>query len=160
MFVCYVGCGCYWWERQWEQKENMRLDTVAKALPWSLCSEETYEPSVIPPAVSQQQRFRGGADAQSLSGYISIELPLDIDMSFEAIQPPCINVSGVRSALNTGLCLSHLKKTNPPAWQFFFPRFCILLLLSPLVVHLVVPPTISWSIQIELFAQKNPCDFA
>ncbi|KAK2533702.1 hypothetical protein Q9233_004916 [Columba guinea] len=81
-------------ESEWEQKENTRLDTVAKALPWSLCSEETYEPSVIPPAVSQQQHFRGGADAQSLSGYISIELPLDIDMSFEAIQPPCINVSG------------------------------------------------------------------
>lgn len=129
----------------------MRLDTVAKALPWSLYSEEMYEPPVIPPAVSRQQYCRGETDAQSLSGYISIELPLDIDMSFEAIQPPCINVSGVRSALNTGLCLSHPKKATPPAWQFFFSRFCILFLLSTLVVRLV-PPIISWNVQIELFA--------
>lgn len=97
------------------------------------------------------QYCRGETDAQSLSGYISIELPLDIDMSFEAIQPPCINVSGVRSALNTGLCLSRPKKATPPAWQFFFSRSCILFLLSPLVVRLV-PPIISWNVQIELFA--------
>ena len=43
----------------------MCLDTAAKALPWSLRSVEMYEPSAIPPAVSQQRCFRGGADAQS-----------------------------------------------------------------------------------------------
>lgn len=127
---------------------------MAEALPSSLRSAEMYKPSVIPPAASQQQHFRGGADAQSLSGYISIELPLDIDGSFEAIQPPCINVSGVGSALSAELSLTHPKKAAPPAWQLFFPRFCILFLLSPLVVYLV-PPVISWNMQMELFACKK-----
>lgn len=96
MSVCCMGCGCY----RWGQKENVRLDTTAKALPWSLSSEEMYKPSAIPPAVSQRQYVRARADAHSLSGYISVELPFNIDMSFEALQPPCINISGVRSAPN------------------------------------------------------------
>lgn len=102
------------------------------------------------PAAALQRR----ADALSLSGYISIELQLDIDGSFEALQAPCINVSGVGSALSTALGLTHPKKAAPPAWQLFFPRFCILFLLSPLVVYLV-PQIISWNMQMELLACKK-----
>lgn len=112
---------------------------MAEALPWSLNSAEMHKPSVILPAAAQQQHFRGGADAQSLSGSISVELPLGIDGNFEALQPPCINVSGAGSALSTELGLTHPKEAAPPAWQLFFPRFYILFLLSPLLVYLVPP---------------------
>lgn len=101
----------------------MRSDTVAKALLWSLCSEEMYGPSVIPPAVSQQQYFRGGADAQSLSGlsgYISIELLLESDVSFEALHAPCINVS--RGKIHSGC------RTVPEPSQGSNPS-CLALLL-------------------------------
>lgn len=44
MFVCCVGCGCYWWECQWEQKGNVRLDAMGKALPWSLFRGDRWAP--------------------------------------------------------------------------------------------------------------------
>lgn len=150
MSACWMGWGCYWWDISGNRRK------MCSEIPWwRFCRGPCARQRCASPLwFLQLQHFRGGADAQSLSGYISIELLLDIDGSFEALQPPCINVSGVGSALSTELGLTHPKEAAPPAWQLFFPRFCILFLLSLLVVYLA-PPIISWNMQIVLFACKQ-----